>query len=308
MGAFLKDDLVTVSYPGYVYHPNYFSDIGEHVLQTQKYRRTYERFRLEMDIPDGCFFHPQPATEQETLLVHTPEYLEDLESCRPTSRTLSSELPITKDIIDSHFLATGGTVLASRLALERGRALNISGGFHHCFPDKAEGFCYLHDFAVAIRCLEHEEKIHRTVVIDCDLHQGNGTAFIFTNDQNVFTFSIHQQNLYPVKQSSNLDIGLDDFAGDEIYMEHITQKVPEILDQQKAELVVYEAGADPFEGDQLGSLRLSKECLQERDFFVLRECRTRGIPIVGVLGGGYATNSEDTVEIHTNTCKAFWLA
>ena len=294
--------------PAYVYHPDYYSDVGEHVLQTRKYQKTYERFRAEVDVPDDCFFQPDPATEEEALLAHTPEYLEDLRGSQHTFRTFPSELPITKEIIDSYYLATGGTILGCRLALEHGRALNLTGGFHHCFPDKAEGFCYLHDFAVAIRCLEREGRIHRTVVIDCDLHQGNGTAFIFAKDPDVYTFSIHQENLYPAKQRSDLDIGLDDHDGDGVYMDHVTRRIPEILDRHGADLVVYEAGGDPFEGDQLGALRLSKECLHERDRFIVRECGVRSVPVAGVLGGGYATNSEDTVEIHTNTCKAFWSA
>jgi acetoin utilization deacetylase AcuC-like enzyme len=245
---------------------------------------------------------------EDVLLVHEREYIDDLLSYRHTHRTYTSELPISKEIIDSYFLATGGTVLACRLAVEHGRALNLTGGFHHCFAAKAEGFCYLHDFAIGIRCVECEGKIHRTVVIDCDLHQGNGTAVIFSEDPDVFTFSIHQENLYPLKQHSDLDIGLDDFDGDEVYMSHLKREVPKILDNHLPDFVVYEAGADPFEGDQLGTLQLSKDCLFERDCYVLRECGKRGIPVAGVLGGGYAANPEDTVEIHANTCRAFWTA
>jgi len=290
----------------YVHHPDYYSDVGAHVLKTRKYRETYERFRAEMTIPDAPFFEPRPATVEEVLLVHTREYVDDLLGYRHTHRTLASELPITKEVIDSYFLATGGTVLACRLALEHGRALNLTGGFHHCFAAKAEGFCYLHDFAVGIRRLEGEGKVRRTAVIDCDLHQGNGTAAIFAEDPDVYTFSIHQENLYPQKQRSDLDIGLGDFDRDDVYMDHIRRAIPQTLDGHRPDLVVYEAGADPFAGDQLGTLRISKECLHERDRFVVRECAKRGIPIAGVLGGGYAVDPEDTVEIHVNTCKAFW--
>ncbi|MFQ5692482.1 MAG: histone deacetylase [Nitrospinota bacterium] len=292
----------------FVYHPAYYSDIGDHVLQTRKYRRTYERFRAENDVPDDCFFAPRPATVEEVLLVHTREYVNDLLGYVHTHRTFTSELPISKEIIDAYFLATGGTLLACRLALEHGRALNLTGGFHHCFPAKAEGFCYLHDLAVGIRCLTREGKVRRAAVIDCDLHQGNGTAAIFRDDPDVFTFSIHQENLYPLKQRSDLDIGLDDFDGDDVYMAHMTRVVPEILEDHRPDFVVFEAGADPFRGDQLGTLRLSKECLLERDRLVLRECAKRGVPVAGVLGGGYAADPEDTVEIHANTCGAFWTA
>ncbi len=299
---------MAASKPAFVHHPRYYSDVGEHVLQTRKYRRTYDRFRAEIDVPDDCFFEPAPATVEEVLLVHTQEYVNDLLGYVHTPRTVPSELPISKEVVDSFFLATGGTILACRLALDCGRALNLTGGFHHCFPSKAEGFCYLHDFAAAIRCLERDGKIQRTAVIDCDLHQGNGTAVIFADDPDVYTFSIHQENLYPLKQRSDLDIGLGDFDGDDVYMEHIHRVVPEIVENHRPDLVVYEAGADPFKGDQLGTLQLSKECLFERDCFILRECAKRDIPVAGVLGGGYAADPEDTVEIHTKTCVAFWSA
>ncbi|MFQ5914878.1 MAG: histone deacetylase [Nitrospinota bacterium] len=292
----------------FVYHPGYYSDVGEHVLQTRKYRKTYERFRAEENVPDACFFEPRAATLEEVLLVHTQEYVRDLLGYRHTHRTYPSELPISKEIIDSFFLATGGTILACRLALEHGRALNLTGGLHHCFPARAEGFCYLHDSAVGIRCLEREGKIHRTAVIDCDLHQGNGTAAIFAGDPEVFTFSIHQENLYPVKERSDLDIGLGDFDGDDVYMGHVRRVVPKILEDHQPDFVLYESGADPFKGDQLGTLQLSKECLFERDCFILQECAKRAIPTGGVLGGGYAADPEDTVEIHANACKAFWSA
>ncbi|MBI2880045.1 MAG: histone deacetylase [Candidatus Tectomicrobia bacterium] len=292
----------------FVFHPGYYSDVGEHVLQTRKYQRTYERFRAETEVPEEFFFEPRPAALEEALLVHTREYVEDLLGCVHTPRTFASELPLSKEIVDSYFLAAGGTILACRLALERGRTLNLTGGFHHCFPDRAEGFCYLHDFAIGIRCLERNGKIHRTAVIDCDLHQGNGTAVIFARDPDVFTFSIHQENLYPLKQRSDLDIGLGDFDGDDVYLDHVTRAVPKILEDHLPDFVVYEAGADPYEGDQLGTLQVSKACLFERDRFVLGECAKRGIPVAGVLGGGYAADPEDTVEIHVNTCKAFWSA
>ena len=290
----------------FIYHPGYYSDVGAHVLQTQKYRKTYERFRRENNIPPECFLTPEPATREEVLLVHTKEYVKDLLSYRHTHRTISSELPISKEIIDASLLATGGSVLACRKALEEGRALNFTGGFHHCFPDRAEGFCYLNDIAIGIRCVQREGRIRRAAVIDCDLHQGNGTAVIFANDPNVFTFSIHQEHLYPIKQRSDLDIGLDDFTEDSVYLDHVRRAVPHILDHHRPELVVCQAGADPYREDQLGTLRLTKEGILERDRFIVRACSERGIPIAGLFGGGYAVDPEDTVEIHVNTCRVFW--
>ena len=290
----------------FIYHPDYYSDVGQHVLQTRKYGKTYERFQRESNIPHECFVTPEPASQEEILLVHTEEYVNDLLSYRHTHRTVPSELPISKEIMDAVFLQTGGSILACRKALEEGRAINFTGGFHHCFADRAEGFCYLNDIAIGIRSVQKKGPVKRAAVIDCDLHQGNGTAVIFADDPDVFTFSIHQEHLYPLKEKSNLDIGLDAFTQDSTYLDHIRRAVPEILDNHRPELVVYQAGADPYQEDKLGALRLTKEGILERDQFIVRACSEREIPIAGLLGGGYAIDPEDTVEIHTNTCRAFW--
>lgn len=289
----------------FVFSPRYYSDVGEHVLQTGKYRETYKKLLREGGVAPEDVVEPSPAADEEVLLVHTPRYLEDLRGCRHTARTWTSELPITREIVEAYFLATGGTVLAAEKALQAGRGLNLTGGFHHCFPERAEGFCYLNDLAVAVRALQKRGRIRRAAVIDCDLHQGNGTAFIFRDDPTVFTFSIHQENLYPVKRQSDLDVGLEDFAGDDVYLPLIERHVPRILDEHKPELVICQAGVDPYEGDQLGSLRLTEEGLRRRDRFVVGECARRGIPIAGTLGGGYAFREEDTVRLHFNTCMAF---
>ncbi|MDA0999170.1 MAG: histone deacetylase [bacterium] len=291
--------------PCFVYHPDYFADIGTHVLQAHKYRKTYERLR-EAGVPESEFAEPRAATPEELCLVHAREYIGDLERAVHTARTLPSELPLTEEIACASFLATGGTIQAAREALSSGRAMNLTGGFHHAFPDRAEGFCYINDLAVAVRTLQSEGLIRRAAVIDCDLHQGNGTAFIFRGEESVFTFSIHQENIYPLKRKSDLDIGLSDLTDDAIYLPHIRKHVPWILENHKPDLVIYQAGADPFAGDQLGSLKLSKKGLRERDEIVLGECRQRGIPVAGTLGGGYAANPEDTVDIHFQSAMAFW--
>jgi acetoin utilization deacetylase AcuC-like enzyme len=149
----------------------------------------------------------------------------------------------------------------------------------------------------------HEGRVERVAVVDCDLHQGNGTALIFADDPNVFTFSIHEQNLYPIKQKSDLDVGLPSFAGDDVYLPPLRKYVPAILDEHRPEFVVYVAGADPYAGDQLGTLQLTLEGLIERDRIVLGGCRDRGIPAAILLAGGYAARTEDTVTIHVNTYK-----
>jgi acetoin utilization deacetylase AcuC-like enzyme len=182
--------------------------------------------------------------------------------------------------------------------------MNLTGGFHHAFPDHAEGFCYVNDVAVAIRKLQLERRIKRALVVDCDLHQGNGTAYIFRGDPDVFTFSIHQEKLYPVKQRSSLDIGLPNLAGDAEYFGHLERHVPRIMEEFRPDIVFYLAGADPYEGDQLGSLRLTMKGLRRRDELVFKECAGRAVPICVVVAGGYAFHAEDTIQIHCNTCKA----
>lgn len=216
---------------------------------------------------------------------------------------MMSELPLNREIRDFFLLATGGSILAAEEALNRGKAINLNGGFHHAFPDHAEGFCYLNDPAVAIRKLKAGKKIKRAAVIDCDLHQGNGTALIFRRDPDVFTYSIHQENLYPVKQKSDLDVGLPDDAGDITYLDHLKLEVPAIYDRHQPELICYVAGADPFAGDQLGTLELTKEGLRRRDEIVIGEAASRGIPIFIVLAGGYAIKTEDVVDIHYQTAQ-----
>ena len=288
----------------FIYHPGYWADIGAHVLQQGKYRATYEKLRAA-GLPEGAFLEPRPATVEEVRLVHTAEYVADLLGGVHTERTCTSELPLGPEIVQATLLAVGGTILAARKALARGRALNLAGGFHHAFAGQAEGFCYLNDLAVAIRVIQREGAVERAAVIDCDLHQGNGTAVLFRDDPAVFTFSIHQQNIYPLKRKSDLDVGLYDLAGDEEYLGHMRKRVPEILDGHRPGLVLYQAGADPYAGDQLGTLKLTKAGLRERDELVLSECARRGIPVAGTLGGGYAADPADTVDIHFGTAMAF---
>lgn len=291
----------------FVFHPEYHADIGPHVLQVEKFRKTRERLR-EAGIPGSAFVQPEEVNEETLRLVHSPEYIEDMRSFVHTERTLPSELPLTPEIVRWCFLAAGGTALAAREAMKTGRALNLSGGFHHAFRSCAEGFCYVNDLAVAIRMLQNEGAISRAAVIDCDLHQGNGTAHIFRNDESVFTFSIHQQNIYPPKRKSDLDIGLGDLTGDADYLARLHEHVPAILDSHKPDIVLYQAGADPYMDDQLGTLKLTKEGLRRRDDFILGECKRRSVPVAGTLGGGYAHNPEDTLDIHIGTAMAFWEA
>ena len=287
----------------FVYSEGYYADIGVHVFPIAKYRLVFQQLGQRGVIGESLI-EPEPASQADLLLAHDPDYVEDLLQARSTWRTASSELPISQEIIRAFLLATGGTLRACAEALSRGSAVNLSGGFHHAFPDHAEGFCYINDMAVAIRRAQAQRKGIRVAVIDCDLHQGNGTAFIFKEDESVYTFSIHQRDLYPPKQDSSWDIHLRNGVGDEEYLGHLEKAVPAILEKFRPDLVLYQAGADPYEGDQLGNLRLTIEGLQRRDELVLGECKKHGLPVATLLGGGYAKDTDDTVTIHVNTCLA----
>jgi acetoin utilization deacetylase AcuC-like enzyme len=285
----------------FVYSEGYYADIGPHVFPTVKYRLVYEQL-LSHRIIGKNLVKPEPATSEDLLLVHDQAYVEDLLCARLTQRTTSSELPISKEIIEAVLLGTGGTITACEEALQKGCAVNLTGGFHHAFPDHAEGFCYVNDMAVAVRKLQKKRRGVRTAVIDCDLHQGNGTASIFTHDDNVYTFSIHQRDLYPVKQDSNWDIHLTNGVGDDEYLGQLAKAVPAIMEKFQPDIVLYQAGADPYERDQLGDLRLTIDGLKRRDDLVFGECKKHGVPVAALLGGGYAVDINDTVIIHVNTC------
>jgi len=287
----------------FVYSDGYYADIGVHVFPVVKYRLVYREL-CRRSIIGSNLVEPEPASRADLLLVHEPEYVDDLIHARVTSRTASSELPISREIVGAYLLATGGTIRACEEALDKGSALNLAGGFHHAFPDHAEGFCYVNDMAIAARKLQARKKDMRVAIIDCDLHQGNGTAFIFRDDPSVYTFSIHQRDLYPPKQDSSWDIHLRNGVGNEEYLGHLEKAVPAIMEKFKPDFVLYQAGADPYEGDQLGNLRLTMGGLKERDELVFGQCKRHGVPVATLLGGGYAVDTNDTVTIHVNTCLA----
>jgi acetoin utilization deacetylase AcuC-like enzyme len=294
--------------PLFIYHPRYELKWGGHVFPVEKYRLLRDRLIAEGLVRAEEFVVPEPATDDELLLVHTRTYLQRLEELvdRPMAAMLEFEAPFPREVADAIRYATGGSILACELALaDHTATLNLGGGFHHAFPGHGEGFCFINDVAVAIRTMQARGLARRVAVIDCDLHQGNGTAAIFRRDPDVFTFSIHQEELYPVpKQRSTLDVGLDRFAGNDVYLAEIERHVPRILDTHRPELVLYLAGADPFEGDQLGDLKLTKAGLRRRDELVLSAANERGTPIAIVLAGGYALRTDDVVDIHLNTCRA----
>ncbi len=286
----------------FVYSPDYCVDLKGHIFPTEKYRLIYENLKKEGLVTSDNLYKPSMPEIDDLKKILTPEYLDDLLNSRTTFRTWRSELPVEKDIIKWQMLGCGGSYLAGKLAIEYGACYHIGGGLHHAFSDHAEGFCYLNDVVfAAVKILE--QGIKKISIIDCDLHQGNGTARFFQNNEQVFTFSIHQEHLYPVKERSNLDIGLDFNVGDDEYLEKLEYAMEKIFNGFKPEFVIYLAGADPYMFDQLGNLKLTIEGLMKRDKMVITYAHNNKLPMIVVLGGGYAQELDDTVEIHCNTAR-----
>ena len=248
---------------------------------------------------------PQPAEIEDVLLVHTDDYVTRLRNGTLTTREVRRlGLPWSKSLVRRSFLACSGTVNAARHALENGVASNLAGGTHHAFPDRGEGFCVLNDVAVAIRVLQKKKLAKKFLIIDCDVHQGNGTAFIFKDDTDVFTFSMHGAKNYPLfKEKSTLDIELPDKTDDTKFLEILNESLPHVF-LHNPDLIFYLGGADPFEKDKLGRLGLTIEGLRQRDEAVLSFAKNKKIPIVTTMSGGYAQDINDTVEIHCNTIRA----
>jgi len=290
-----------VSAPAVVHSNGYFADIGGHVFPTRKFRLVREEIVRRGLLADSEVLEPGRASLEQVLRVHDRAYVDKLVQGRlSVLEEAILELPYSKQLVEASFLCAGGSILAGREALARGGVgINLGGGFHHAFPDHGEGFCVFNDIAIAIRALQHEGLIRRAAVIDLDVHQGNGTAAIFRDDPSVFTFSMHEEQNYPaVKPPSDLDIGLDTGTGGAEYLAALERHAPAILDRHRPDLVAYVAGADPFEEDQLGRLKLSREDLRRRDHIVFGACASRGIPAAAFLAGGYAMRVEDTVGIH----------
>ena len=288
-----------------VWHPDYEVDIGPHVFPTQKYRLVRDRIVADGTVAESDFVTSTACTDDQVLLVHTQDYVQKIETGTLTKQEeLILEVPFSAEVRDAMWLCNGGSILAGRIALEKRIAVHLGGGFHHAFPDHGEGFCLVNDVAIAVRVLHREELIGRAIVIDLDVHHGNGTAAIFANDTDVFTFSMHQERNYPGwKPPSDLDLGLEDGTDDETYLTLLGRHLPDILSQHKPDVGFYLAGADPYKFDQLGGLGLTSEGLRRRDDLVFRLLRDAGVPVAVTLAGGYALNRDDTVEIHSNTVR-----
>lgn len=289
-----------------VWHPGYDLGLGAHVFPSTKYQLVHDRLLSSRFASAADFIQPEPAPDEDVLLVHTPEWVQKLKTgALSYYDLLKLEIPYSHQTIRAFWLAAGGTTLAARLALRDGIAINLSGGFHHAFAGHGEGFCALNDLAIAVRRLQREGRIERAMIVDCDVHHGNGTAAIFARDKSVFTISIHQLNNYPMeKPPSDLDIDLADETGDAEYLERLRAALAPALAAHRPQLVLYAAGADPYFRDQLGGLSLTMEGLMARDRMVFAAALMEHVPVAVTFAGGYSVKVEDTVAIHVNTVKA----
>ena len=287
------------------YSPHYYANIGDtHIFPIRKFELVRDRLLLEGTISPEELVEPDPANLDDVKLVHTDDYVSRLCAGQLTAREVRRlGLPWSQSLVRRSFYAVGGTISASVIALAEGFSANLAGGTHHSFADRGEGFCVLNDVAIAIRALRKRRLIRRAAIIDCDVHQGNGTAMIFTDDPDTFTFSMHGANNYPLfKANSTLDIELPDRTNDTDYLETLTNALPAVFDWQP-DLVFYLAGADPYINDKLGRLAVSIEGLRKRDELVVKECFLREVPVATVMSGGYGKEINDTVEIHCNTIR-----
>src|SRR6202451_4260406 len=312
-----------------VYSEEYYLPIGAHVFPAEKYRRIHDRLLETRAAEVDDFVAPQLASDQDILLVHTPAYVQKLKTGTLSAREeLELEVPYSPELVRAFWLAAGGSILAADYALKNRIAFNIGGGFHHAFPDHGEGFCMIHDVAVAIRWMQRNDKIRTAMTVDCDVHHGNGTAAIFAGMRteslplpsvsssmlsstaaaktkmrgahagDVFTISLHQHNNYPMfKPPSSIDVDLPDGTGDDDYLAWLDNALSSGLRQFEPDLLCYIAGADPYQQDQLGGLSLTIAGLKKRDELVFRVARAREIPVMVTFAGGYAPRVADKVKI-----------
>jgi len=316
-----------------IYSDDYYLPIGAHVFPAQKYRLIHERLLETGAAESSDFIAPRAASDDDIRLVHTPPYVEKLKLGKlSAAEEMAMEIPYSAELVRAFWLSAGGSILAAEHALQDGIACNIGGGFHHAFPDHGEGFCMIHDVAVAIRRMQKDGRIRTAMTVDCDVHHGNGTAAIFagtraaadplpsmasatmnraggrerrTQAGDVFTISLHQYNNYPPdKPPSSIDVDLPDGTGDDDYLAWLDNALSSGLRQFEPDLICYIAGADPYREDQLGGLALTIDGLKSRDELMFKVARRRNIPTMVTYAGGYARRVEDTVTIHCNTVLA----
>jgi acetoin utilization deacetylase AcuC-like enzyme len=285
-----------------VYHPHYVAPLPQgHRFPMVKFQKLYELLLKDGILTPKNLYQPEIPDFNLLELVHTPDYIENY--CQGTLDTKAQRrigLPWSPELVRRTCTAVGGTILTAKLALEYGVACNTAGGTHHAFPDFGSGFCIFNDLAIAARVLQKWGLVKQVLIVDLDVHQGDGTAFIFQNDPKVFTFSMHCEINFPSrKQTSDLDVPLPEGLDNDGYLQLLANYLPDLLSQVKPDLVLYDAGVDTHVGDRLGKLALTDEGIYRRERQVLSTCRAGGYPVACVIGGGYAEEMEDLIYRHS---------
>jgi acetoin utilization deacetylase AcuC-like enzyme len=288
------------------YSPIYKYELPEgHRFPMVKYELIPEQLLYEGSVTEANFFHPDKLTDEQILLTHTSNYLNKLNSLTLDRKEIRNiGFPVAKTLIDRGKYIANGTLQCAKYAIEHGCAMNIAGGTHHSFADRGEGFCIYNDIAISSNILLNEGISKQILVVDLDVHQGNGTAKIFENDDRVFTFSMHGERNYPTrKEISNLDIGLPDKTEDDLFLSQLKNTLPRIIEDVEPDMIFYLSGVDIIESDKLGRLSVTKEGCKERDRFVFQICKSNDIPVAVSMGGGYSPKISDIVDAHANTFR-----
>lgn len=277
----------------------------DHKFPIQKYTLVKEQLLYEGTITEANLFDAGLCTDEQVLAVHTMEYWEKVKTLSLSEHEIRRiGLPLNQRLVERSLSSSGGTLEVALYALENNISLNIAGGTHHAFTYKGEGFCVLNDIAIAACWLMEKQQIKRILVVDLDVHQGNGTAQIFRDDSRVFTFSMHGKDNYPLKkETSDLDIALPAYTGDIAYLELLSYWMPRLIEEQKPEFIFYQAGVDVLATDKLGKLSLTRQGCRRRDEIVFEHCIRYGIPVAVAMGGGYSERMADIIEAHSNTFR-----
>ena len=288
------------------YHPIYKHPLPEgHRFPMEKYELLPKQLLYEGTCIEENFFEPGLASDDDILRVHTNEYLQNLKNLRiDPGATRKTGFPLSAELVEREIRIAGGTIQAAEFAMQFGIAMNIAGGTHHAYPGHGEAFCLLNDQAIAARYLQHKKLAEKILIVDLDVHQGNGTAYIFKNDPTVFTFSMHGRNNYPFKkEESDLDIELPNGTGDEEYLQILGATLPDLIARQQPDFIFYLSGVDILSTDKLGKLSCSLEGCKDRDKFVLQLCHDQKIPVEVSMGGGYSPDIKTIIEAHANTYR-----
>ncbi|PZW43898.1 acetoin utilization deacetylase AcuC-like enzyme [Mesonia algae] len=288
------------------FHPSYIHPLpAKHRFPMEKYELLPQQLLYEGTCEPDNFFEPEILNDKYILAVHDAEYYYDFLNLKLTQKEIRrTGFPLSRSLVERERLIAGGTVQAALYALEHGAAMNIAGGTHHAYTDRGEGFCMLNDQAIAAQYLLDKGLAKKILIVDLDVHQGNGTAEIFQNNPAVFTFSMHGEKNYPFrKEKSDLDIGLPNGTNDEAYLAKLKEILPNLLEKVKPDFVFYLSGVDVLATDKLGKLSLSIDGCKERDRFVLQNVRDKNLPIQISMGGGYSEEIKHIVEAHANTYR-----